>query len=327
MLIKRSEGNLPLNGARVTSQRGGLLADLRTRGIDRSQTAPVDGSRRLILHCLIQLPAAPVKANWKWNSPQPGSTSYRSKFTITNDPGLGTNLTSTTFIAGRMLIANERFIIGLTNLSTNPRDNANPIKSATCASWDSEAGDHGTAAPGGWKAIPVNVPGSPTALVIPYSWTAATYTLSVERTTTGTIGSVFKCYVTAHNTDNQSGETTTTRLLIGSFFFANQSGQPAPTINPNFPRFGAAIAVSGPETIRPIDIPVMSVAVERPKLGGMRRPSYADISYVSLRGGEFDNGLATFDSSSQTITLTAGGETSHDGITPEGTRFTFNAKR
>ena len=326
MLTQRSEGNLPLNGARVTSQRGGLLADLRTRGIDRSQTAPVDGSRRLILHCLIQLPAAPVKANWKWNSLQPGSTSYRSKFTITNDPGLGTNLTSTTFIAGRMLIANERFIIGLTNLSTNPRDNANPIKSATCASWDSEAGDHGTAAPGGWKAIPVNVPGSPTALVIPYSWTATTYTLSVERTTTGTIGSVFKCYVTAHNTNNQSGETTTTRLLIGSFFFANQSGQPAPTINPNFPRFGAAIAVSGPETIRPIDIPVMSVAVERPKLEGMRRPRYGDISYA-IRGGEADNGLATFDSSSQTITLTAGGETSHEGITPEGTRFTFNAKR
>ena len=326
MLIQRSEGNLPLNGARVTGQRGGLHADLRTRGLERSQTAPVDGSRRLKLHCPIELPAAPVQANWKWNSPQPATTSYRSKFTITNDPGLGTDLTSTTFIAGRMLIANERFIIGLHNLSTNPRDNANPIKSATCASWDSEAGDHGTPAPGGWKAIPANVPGSPTALVIPYSWTAATYTLSVERTTTGTIGSVFKCYVTAHNTDNQSGETTTTRLLIGSFFFANQSGKPAPTINPNFPRFGAAIGVSGPDTIRPIDIPVMSVAVERPKLGGMRRPRYADISCV-IRRGQADNGLATFDSNSQTITLTAGGETSHEGITPEGTRFTFNAKR
>ena len=127
-------------------------------------------------------------------------------------------------------------------------------------------------------------------------------------------------------TDSTTGETTKQKTTIGTFGFDSGQGGTTPAINPNFRGFGAGIAYSGHDPVKPVDMPVLSVRMERPKVEGMRRPRTATVAY-STRFGIADNGLVTFDANNQRLTLTAGGSTSHEGVNDTGKRYTFNAKR
>ena len=322
MLIKRSMGNVPLNKANVVGVRGGLRADLRANGLSRSQTGPVDGSRRLSLYCKTPLPEALAQIFWKWNGEQETSTKYSVKFTVHQDPGLGNDLDRAIFAAGNLSINNQRFLMGISNGARDPLAPAAVIKGVFCGTWDPVAKKTAHPTDDGWVVHPPNVAGEPTLTVISYPWRTGTYTMTVVRTQSSTtLGvSIYKCYVKADG-DGTGGDGT----LIGSFSFTHTGGDPGATINPNFATTGSSIAYTGPDPVRPVDIPVFEVEVNRPKFEGMRRPRHGVVAYSPVHGIA-DNARATFNASDQTITLLAGGETSRPA-TGGPLRFTFNAKR
>ena len=325
MLIKRDAGNVPLNKAKVVGARGGLMADLRANGFSRSQTSAVDGSRRVGLYCKTPLPEIPANVILGWNGAQPDSAAYTAEFTVLTDPGVAAISATTTFLSGRMEINGQRFIMGLNNGDFNPRAQT-VAKTAFCSTWDLSTARTATHGDKGWQVRPDNVPGSPVTIGVPYDWTTGTYTMKIERTTSeGTTGT-FECSITAHVTDSTTGETTKQKTTIGTFGFDSGQGGTTPAINPNFRGFGAGIAYSGHDPVKPVDMPVLSVRMERPKVEGMRRPRTATVAY-STRFGIADNGLVTFDANNQRLTLTAGGSTSHEGVNDTGKRYTFNAKR
>ena len=70
----------------------------------------------------------------------------------------------------------------------------------------------------------------------------------------------------------------------------------------------------------------MKVTVMRPEPEGMRRPTFAVAAHSPIFG-KAGNGLVAFHRSSRTPTLTAGGATTHAGITPNGARFDFNRRK
>ena len=326
MLIRRSDGNRPLNRASVVGERGGLTADLRTKGIARSSSRAVDGSRELRLYCETPLPEVPALVSWAWNGKQDASTSYSATFTILTDPGLGSGLSNSNFTAGSLRLNGYRFLIGLNSNQRNPRTpNNDPAKVAFCGSWDQETARSARATRTGWKVHPQNIAGHPIGLLLPYDWTTGTYTMTVKYMGDEDGAAQFNCYITAHGTDPETQEATRERSLIGTFEFRGEDDE-APRINPNSPITGSSISYGGTNPARPIDLPVMSVVMERPKFADMRRPRHGVVFYSPVHGIA-DNGLVVFDSSNQTVTLTAGGSTSHKGINGTGFQHTFNARR
>lgn len=322
MLIQREVGRVPLNRANIVRQRSGLYAELRVNGIDRRLTNSVDGSRRLSLYCPTPVPEALAQVLWQWNGEQETSTQYSVKFTVHQDPGVGDLFENTVFSAGSLMINNHRFLIGINNAASDPRESAAPTKGAFCATWDPVARSTAHAiGPEGWKIQPSNVAGDPTATVIPYEWGTGTYTMTVVRAQSGSTFDIYKCYIKSEGDDTDGNG-----IQIGSFGYSGTSSDAGVTINPNSPQTSSSIAQTGEGSMRPIDIPVMKVEVNRPKFEGMRRPRYGLVLYSPVHGIAA-NARVTFISSAQTITLLAGGETSRPAGDGTPIRFTFNARR
>ncbi|MCY4416350.1 MAG: hypothetical protein OXE87_08590 [Chloroflexi bacterium] len=325
MLVKRDRGQMPLNNARVVGQNGGLMADLRTDGIARYQTASVDGSRRLATHCLTNLPASPASAIWNWTSPQPSATSYRATFTVNTDPGLGATHRNTTYIAGRMRLNGHVFVVAIINRIAHAQEDGRPTKAALCASWDQQVKQHTIPHSDGWVIVAPNVQGQPIVAVLPLDWTTGQYTMLIEQTSTAELGATYRCSIIETTTDPDTAATVRERHTVGTFFFHNQDGE-TPTIDPNFPTFGPGINYSGPDPVRPIDLPVFSVTAERPKLNNMRRPKFTTVVY-SQPNPNADNGRVTYDESDGSVTLTAGGNTSHQDLNNNRVRYTYGSRR
>ena len=326
MLIKRDRGRVPLNRAKIVGQKGGLMADLRTRGVARSATAPVDGTKRLRTHCETTLPAGPVGAAWSWAAPQPTSSSYRVDFTVHTSPPISTNSTTTTLVLGRFLLNDFRFVMGLSNNSFIDQDPSRRTKAAFCSSWDHRTDALAQPGPQGWAVKPTGVPGRPILIAVPFDWPPGDYTmlLTIRSGQSGSLGTTWACNLIHHTTD-EDGTPRSYVYRIGSFFFSQQDGQHA-TIDPNLRGFGTSVFYSGSGRIRPKDLPVVSATVERPKLQGLRRPKYTTIFY-STPNPDVDNGRAVYNSSDSSVTITAGGDTSHADIDNHGQRHSDGSRR
>ena len=281
--------------------------------------------RRLATHCLTNLPASPASAIWSWTSPQSSATSYRSTFTVNTDPSLGATHQNTTYIAGRMRLNGHVFVVAIINSIANAREYGRPTKAALCASWDQQVAQHTTPHREGWQIVARNVQGQPTVTVLPLDCTTGQYTMLIERTSSAELGATYRCSIIETTTDPDKAATVRLKHTVGTFFFNNQDGE-TPTIDPNFPTFGPGINYSGPDPVRPIDLPVFSVTAERPKLNDMRRPKFTTVVY-SQPNPNADNGRATYDESDGSVTLTAGGDTSHQDLNNNRVRYTYGSRR
>ena len=318
MLVQRDRGNLPLNRAKVVGQQGGLMADLRTDGVRRRETSPVDGSRLVGLYCETAMHGLSAGVKWKWNQRAGVSDRFTIKFSVDVDPGVGAGNNRTVLQAGRFKLGDWPFVIGISNGESEPGSGDPKAKVVFCATLDPIARHLGTTPEGGWQVVP-RTQGRPKVVVMPYEWTTGTYKLTVDQgVSSGREGLEFDCKITKYNTDGTAGET----VDFGGF---NYHGLPTSSMKLGEDPMLTKLSYMGSDAVRPIDIPVMQITAERPKFARVRRPSYGLVDYRT--DGGVDNGLVTADLAAETVTLKVGGETTHEGVNQTGTKLIFDARR
>ena len=321
LLIRRDRAKGPLNRARILGHRGGLLADLRTPGLSRSDTTPVDGARRPDLYCLTNLPAGPATAAWSWTTPQPTTSGHSASFTVNLDPGDSTTETTTTYHAARMLINGQLFTMGITNGVPNLNDQGRQTRAAFCATSVDTAQVTVTNSSQGWKIVPPSRSRTPAVVFLPYEWSTGRYTMSIESTHQGDDGGRYRCRITNHAINPATGRESSDTRDVGTFRFNNYNDQP-PKIDPHYADFGPAIIYEGPDAIRPINLPLLSVTAERPVLQDVPRPDQVMVFYFQPNE-DVRNGLVTFDAKTGSITLTTGAATSHEHVNNNGVQYTY----
>ncbi len=288
-------------GGSITG-RSGLHARLHSGGRGSDSNHTVDARYAAI-------PEVLANALWDWEDARTASNSITIDFTINEDPGHFSEDVSMVAALGYSSIGGHRVAFGLRTDLDQPGTDGSQGKGIIYNRWGTHDVATNASVPDGAWVETGSLFGDFISIRIPYDWGEGAYTFRLApQGDDDEDGRWYGLSITEQST----GVTT----QLGSLKFPfTESGQ-APVIAPRHDVFGSLIAVLGARAIKPHELPVFEIALDRPIMSSGDLPNQVTANYSPLFG-VITSANITYDTANDRVVIRAGGRTSR--ITQAGT--------